>query len=457
MAITSGILGGIGAAMAAAAKAAAIGAGVGAVTSTVKNLATGQGFDIKDTLISTATGAGTGAVTGGAGSALSSAGAAIAKTAAGQAIKTGVGEVASTVAQSTVGKVATGAVGAVKEGANTVVGKVADIGAKVVQGTKSLLHVGNAATKSATGAAGATGATGATGTVTGAADAITNTAANTTKAVQGTVSSTATGTSTSAQGTVSEVTKATTQTVSTGTAKASNAVTATTPESTSISTGVKGTLPTPSELQRSSFEGMKAQAQQTISNTQAPDKLTLGKTPEVITNTDTMEGMKNAAKLEVTNANTPISPQGKIFGDKISKQEYYTQAQAAPKQGLLNVNSNGAGFKSEFKKAAGSALAQAVVGIPTTIIGIKQARQSSRVQREGLDLQRAMYNEQKAEAEKARATKRATAMSTRKSLLEFASSMKKSTPSTNIKSKGNTGNYSVLTPMTKTISKITKK
>ena len=451
MAITSGILGGIGAAMAAAAKAAAIGAGVGAVTSTVKNLATGQGFNLKDTLISTATGAGTGAVTGGAGSALSSAGTAIAKTAAGQAIKTGVGEVASTVAQSTVGKIATGAVGAVKEGANTVVGKVADVGAKVVQGTKSLLHVGNATTNSATGA------TGATGTVTGAADAITNTAANTTKAVQGTVSSTATGTSTSAQGTVSEVTKATTQTVSTGTAKASNAVTATTPESTSISTGVKGTLPTPSELQRSSFEGMKAQAQQTISNTQAPDKLTLGKTPEVITNTDTMEGMKNAAKLEVTNANTPISPQGKIFGDKISKQEYYTQAQAAPKQGLLNINSNGAGFKSEFKKAAGSALAQAVVGIPTTIIGIKQARQSSRVQREGLDLQRAMYNEQKAEAEKARATKRATAMSTRKSLLEFASSMKKSTPSTNIKSKGNTGNYSVLTPMTKTISKITKK
>ena len=454
MAISSSILGGIGAAMAAAAKAAAIGAGVGAVTSTVKNLATGQGFDIKDTLISTATGAGTGAVTGGAGSALSSAGAAIAKTAAGQAIKTGVGEVASTVAQSTVGKVATGAVGAVKEGANTVVGKVADIGAKVVQGTKSLLHVGNAATNSA---AGATGATGATGTATGAADAITNTAANATKAVQGTVSSTATGTSTSAQGTVSEVTKATTQTVSTGTAKASNAVTATTPESTSISTGVKGTLPTPSELQRSSFEGMKAQAQQTISNTQAPDKLTLGKTPEVTINTDTMGGMKNAAKLEVTNANTPISPQGKIFGDKISKQEYYTQAQAAPKQGLLNINSNGAGFKSEFKKAAGSALAQAIVGIPTTIIGIKQARQSSRVQREGLDLQRAMYNEQKAEAEKARATKRATAMSTRKSLLEFASSMKKSTPSTNIKSKGNTGNYSVLTPMTKTISKSTKK
>ena len=455
MAITSGILGGIGAAMAAAAKAAAIGAGVGAVTSTVKNLATGQGFNLKDTLISTATGAGTGAVTGGAGSALSSAGAAIAKTAAGQAIKTGVGEVASTVAQSTVGKIATGAVGAVKEGANTVVGKVADVGAKVVQGTKSLLHVGNVATNPATGATGT--ATGATGTVTGAADAITNTAANTTKAVQGTVSSTATGTSTSAQGTVSEVTKATTQTVSTGTVKASNAVTATTPESTSISTGVKGTLPTTSELQRSSFEGMKAQAQQTISNTQAPDKLTLGKTPEVITNTDTMEGMKNAAKLEVTNANTPISPQGKIFGDKISKQEYYTQAQAAPKQGLLNVNSNGAGFKSEFKKAAGSALAQAVVGIPTTIIGIKQARQSSRVQREGLDLQRAMYNEQKAEAEKARATKRATAMSTRKSLLEFASSMKKSTPSTNIKSKGKTGNYSVLTPMTKTISKITKK
>ena len=451
MAITSGILGGIGAAMAAAAKAAAIGAGVGAVTSTVKNLATGQGFNLKDTLISTATGAGTGAVTGGAGSALSSAGTAIAKTAAGQAIKTGVGEVASTVAQSTVGKVATGAVGAVKEGTNAVVGKIADVGAKVVQGTKSLLHVGNAATDSATGA------TGATGTVTGAADAITNTAANTTKAVQGTVSSTATGTSTSAQGTVSEVTKATTQTVSTGTAKASNAVTATTPESTSISTGVKGTLPTTSELQRSSFEGMKAQAQQTISNTQAPDKLTLGKTPEVITNTDTMEGMKNAAKLEVTNANTPISPQGKIFGDKISKQEYYTQAQAAPKQGLLNISSNGAGFKSEFKKAAGSALAQAVVGIPTTIIGIKQARQSSRVQREGLDLQRAMYNEQKAEAEKARATKRATAMSTRKSLLEFASSMKKSTPSTNIKSKGKTGNYSVLTPMTKTISKSTKK
>ena len=451
MAITSSILGGIGAAMAAAAKAAAIGAGVGAVTSTVKNLATGQGFDIKDTLISTATGAGTGAVTGGAGSALSSAGTAIAKTAAGQAIKTGVGEVASTVAQSTVGKVATGAVGAVKEGVNTVVGKVVDVGAKVVQGTKSLLHVGNATTNSATGA------TGATGTVTGAADAITNTAANTTKAVQGTVSSTATGTSTSAQGTVSEVTKATTQTVSTGTAKASNAVTATTPESTSISTGVKGTLPTTSELQRSSFEGMKAQAQQTISNTQAPDKLTLGKTPEVVTNTDTMGGMKNAAKLEVTNANTPISPQGKIFGDKISKQEYYTQAPAAPKQGLLNINSNGAGFKSEFKKAAGSALAQAVVGIPTTIIGIKQARQSSRAQREGLDLQRAMYNEQKAEAEKARATKKATAMSTRKSLLEFASSMKKSTPSTNIKSKGNTGNYSVLTPMTKTISKSTKK
>ena len=451
MAITSSILGGIGAAMAAAAKAAAIGAGVGAVTSTVKNLATGQGFDIKDTLISTATGAGTGAVTGGAGSALSSAGTAIAKTAAGQAIKTGVGEVASTVAQSTVGKVATGAVGAVKEGVNTVVGKVVDVGAKVVQGTKSLLHVGNAATKSATGA------TGATGTVTGAADAITNTAANTTKAVQGTVSSTATGTSTSAQGTVSEVTKATTQTVSTGTAKASNAVASTTPESTSISTGVKGTLPTTSELQRSSFEGMKAQAQQTISNTQAPDKLTLGKTPEVTTNTDTMGGMKNAAKLEVTNANTPISPQGKIFGDKISKQEYYTQAPAAPKQGLLNINSNGAGFKSEFKKAAGSALAQAVVGIPTTIIGIKQARQSSRAQREGLDLQRAMYNEQKAEAEKARATKKATAMSTRKSLLEFASSMKKSTPSTNIKSKGNTGNYSVLTPMTKTISKSTKK
>ena len=352
------------------------------------------------------------------------------------------------MAQSTVGKVATGVVGTVKEGANTVVGKVADVGAKVVQGTKSLLHVGNAATNSATGA---------TGTVTGAADAITNTAANTTKAVQGTVSSTATGTSTSAQGTVSEVTKATTQTVSTGTAKASNAVTATTPESTSISTGVKGTLPTTSELQRSSFEGMKAQAQQTISNTQAPDKLTLGKTPKVTTNTDTMGGMKNAAKLEVTNANASISPQGKVFGDKISKQEYYTQAPAAPKQGLLNVNSNGAGFKSEFKKAAGSALAQAVVGIPTTIIGIKQARQSSKAQREGLDLQRAMYNEQKAEAEKARATKRATAMSTRKSLLEFASSMKKSTPSTNIKSKGKTGNYSVLTPMTKTISKSTKK
>lgn len=445
MAITSGILGGIGAAMAAAAKAAAIGAGVGAVTSTVKNLATGQGFNLKDTLISTATGAGTGAVTGGAGSALSSAGTAIAKTAAGQAIKTGVGEVASTVAQSAVGKVATGAVGAVKEGTNAVVGKIADVGAKVVQGTKSLLHVGNTTTSSATG------------TVTGAADAITNTAANTTKAVQGTVSSTATGTSTSAQGTVSEVTKATTQTVSTGTVKASNAVTATTPESTSISTGVKGTLPTTSELQRSSFEGMKAQAQQTISNTQTPDKLTLGKTPEVTTNTDTMGGMKNAAKLEVTNANTPISSQGKIFGDKISKQEYYTQAPAAPKQGLLNVNSKGAGFKSEFKKAAGSAIAQAVVGIPTTIIGIKQARQSSRAQREGLELQRAMYNEQKAEAEKARATKRATAMSTRKSLLEFASSMKKSIPSTNIKSKGKTGNYSVLTPMTKTVSKSTKK
>lgn len=445
MAITSSILGGIGAAMAAAAKATAIGAGVGALSSTVKNLATGQGFNLKDTLMSTAMGAGTGAVTGGAGSALSSAGSAIAKTAAGQAIKSGVGEVASTVAQSTVGKIATSAVGTVKEGVSNVAGKVAGVGTKVAQGTKSLLHVGNTAANSATG------------TVTGAADAITNTAATANKAVQGTVSSTTAGTSTATQGTVSEVTKATAQTVSTGTAKASNAVTTATPESTSISTGVKGTLPTTSDLQRSSFEGMKAQAQQTISNTQAPDKLTLGKTPEVTTNTDTMGGMKNAAKLEVTNANTSISSQGKIFGDKISKQEYYTQAPAAPKQGLLNVNSNGAGFKSEFKKAAGSAIAQAVVGIPTTIIGIKQARQSSRAQREGLELQRAMYNDQKAEAEKARATKKATAMSTRKSLLEFASTMKKSTPSTNIKSKGKTGSYSVLTPMTKTVSKSTKK